>query len=88
MKPAAIRLSELLGQEVILAADVIGEDAKAKAAALKEGQVMMLENVRFHKEEVKNDPAFTKELASMADFCDAFGDGFVTRAGVSGGFRF
>ena len=74
MKPAAEHLSKLLGKEVVLAADVIGEDAKAKAAALKEGEILMLENVRFHKEETKNDPAFAKELASMADIYvnDAF----------------
>lgn len=79
MKPTAKRLSELLGQEVIMASDVIGEDAKTKAAALKEGQVLMLENVRFHKEETSKDPevarAFAKELASMAEIYvnDAFG---------------
>lgn len=53
MKPTAVRLGELLGKEVIMAKDVIGEDAKAKAAALKDGEVLMLENVRFHKEETK-----------------------------------
>jgi len=86
MKPAAKRLSELLGQEVILAKDVIGEDAKAKAAALKEGQVMMLENVRFHKEEEKNDPAFAKELASMAEIYvnDAFGTAHRAHASTAG----
>ncbi|MCQ2529272.1 MAG: phosphoglycerate kinase, partial [Saccharofermentans sp.] len=51
MKPAAERLAELIGKPVVLAADVIGEDAKAKAAALKEGEILMLENVRFHKDE-------------------------------------
>lgn len=65
MKPTAVRLGELLGKEVIMAKDVIGEDAKAKAAALKDGEVLMLENVRFHKEETKNDANFAKELASM-----------------------
>lgn len=55
MKPVAKRLSELLNQEVIMAKDVIGEDAKEKAANLKEGEVLLLENVRFHKEETKND---------------------------------
>lgn len=79
MKPTAKRLSELIGQDVIMAADVVGSDAKAKAAALKEGQVLMLENVRFHKEETSKDPevakAFAKELASMAEVYvnDAFG---------------
>ncbi|MBQ1894370.1 MAG: phosphoglycerate kinase, partial [Clostridiales bacterium] len=67
MKPAADRLAELIGKPVTLAADVIGEDAKAKAAALKDGEILMLENVRFHKEETKNDPKFAAELASMAD---------------------
>ncbi|HHW30982.1 MAG TPA: triose-phosphate isomerase [Clostridiaceae bacterium] len=86
MKPTAQRLSELLGQEVILAKDVIGEDAKAKAQALKEGQVMMLENVRFHKEEEKNDPAFAKELASMAEIFvnDAFGTAHRAHASTAG----
>lgn len=75
LAPVAKRLSELLGKEVIMAKDVIGEDAKAKAAALKDGDVMLLENVRYHKEETDNDPAFAKELASMADIYvnDAFG---------------
>jgi triosephosphate isomerase len=86
MKPAAIRLSELLGQEVILAKDVIGDDAKAKVAQLKEGQVLMLENVRFHKEETKNDPEFTKELASMADIFvnDAFGTAHRAHSSTAG----
>ncbi|NLO39676.1 MAG: triose-phosphate isomerase [Ruminiclostridium sp.] len=86
MKPAAVRLSELLGQEVVLAADVIGEDAKAKAAALKDGQVMMLENVRFHKEEEKNVPEFTKELASMAEIFvnDAFGTAHRAHSSTAG----
>ena len=56
LKPVAARLSELLGQEVIMAADVVGEDAMAKAAALKAGQVLLLENTRFEKGETKNDP--------------------------------
>ena len=60
LAPASKRLGELLGIEVIQATDVVGEDAKAKAAALQEGQVMMLENARFHAEEEKNDPAFWK----------------------------
>ena len=86
MKPAAEHLSKLLGKEVILAKDVIGEDAKAKAAALKEGEILMLENVRFHKEETKNDPAFAKELASMADLYvnDAFGTAHRAHASTAG----
>ena len=60
LAPVAAKLSELLGKKVELAKYVIGEDAKAKAAALKEGDVLHIENVRFHKEEEKNDPAFAK----------------------------
>lgn len=86
MKPAAKRLSELLGKEVIMAKDVIGEDAKAKAAALKAGEVLMLENVRFHKEEEKNDPAFANELASLAEIFvnDAFGTAHRAHASTAG----
>ena len=86
LAPVAKRLSELLGQDVALAADVIGEDAKAKAAALKPGEVMMIENVRFHKEEEKNDPAFAKELASMAEIYvnDAFGTAHRAHASTAG----
>lgn len=75
MKPVAGRLAELLGQPVQLAQDVIGEDARARAAALREGEVLLLENVRFHKEETANDPAFARELASLAEIYvnDAFG---------------
>ena len=85
MVPASERLGELLGMEVIQAKDVIGEDAKTKAAALKEGQVMMLENARFHKEE-KNDPAFAKELASLAEIYvnDAFGTAHRAHATTAG----
>ncbi len=86
MKPTAVRLGELLGKEVIMAKDVIGEDAKAKAAALKDGEVLMLENVRFHKEETKNDPEFAKELASMAEIFvnDAFGTAHRAHASTAG----
>ena len=86
MKPAADRLSLLLGKPVILASDVIGEDAKAKAAALKDGEILMLENVRFHKEETKNDPAFAAELASLADLYvnDAFGTAHRAHASTAG----
>lgn len=75
LAPVARRLSELLGKDVIFARDVIGEDAKAKAAALQPGQIMLLENLRFHIEEEKNKPEFAKELASMAEVyvSDAFG---------------
>ena len=75
LAPVAVRLSELLGREVIFAKDVIGEDAKAKAAALKGGEIMLLENTRFHIEEEKNVDSFAKELASLAEVyvSDAFG---------------
>lgn len=86
MKPAVVRLSELLGRPVVLAADVIGEDAVAKAAALKDGEVLMLENVRFHKEETKNDPAFAAKLADLADLYvnDAFGTAHRAHASTAG----
>ncbi len=86
MKPAAERLAELLGKPVTLAADVIGEDAKAKAAALQDGEILMLENVRFHKEETKNDPAFARELAGLAEIFvnDAFGTAHRAHASTAG----
>ncbi len=86
LAPVAARLSELLGIEVKMAKDVIGEDAKAKAAALKPGEVLLLENVRFHKEETKNDPAFAKEMASMAEIYvnDAFGTAHRAHASTAG----
>ena len=75
LAPVAKRLSELLGQEVIMAADVVGPDAMAKAAALQPGQILLLENTRFEKGETKNDPELAKKMASMADVyvSDAFG---------------
>lgn len=75
LKPVAVRLSELLGKDVKMADDVVGESAKALAADLKNGEVMLIENVRYHAEETKNDPDFSKELASMAEIFvnDAFG---------------
>ena len=75
LAPVAKRLSELLGKDVIMAADVVGEDAMAKAAALQPGQIMLLENTRFEKGETKNDPELSKKMASMADLyvSDAFG---------------
>ncbi|MBP3314150.1 MAG: phosphoglycerate kinase [Oscillospiraceae bacterium] len=75
LKPVAERLSQLLGQDVIMATDVVGEDAKAKAAALQCGQVLLLENTRFEKGETKNDPALAKAMADMAELyvSDAFG---------------
>ena len=86
LKIVADRLSELLGQEVIMAADVAGEDAKAKAAALTEGQVMLLENTRYIKGETKNDPELSKDLASMADIFvnDAFGTAHRAHSSTAG----
>ncbi|MBP3334231.1 MAG: phosphoglycerate kinase [Clostridia bacterium] len=86
LKPVAEKLSELLGQTVIMASDVIGSDAKAKAADLKCGEVLLIENVRFHEEEEKNDPAFAKELASMAEIYvnDAFGTAHRAHASTAG----
>ncbi len=75
LKPVAARLGELLGMDIIMAADVVGEDAKAKAAALQPGQVLLLENTRFEKGETKNDPKLAKAMADMAELyvSDAFG---------------
>ena len=86
LAPVAKRLSELLGQEVIFAKDIIGEDAKAKAAALQPGQIMLLENLRFDKGEEKNDPEFAKALASLADVyvSDAFGTVHRAHASTAG----
>ncbi len=86
LKIVAERLSELLGKEVIMAADVAGEDAKAKAAALNDGDVMLLENTRFIKGETKNDPELSKDLASMADIFvnDAFGTAHRAHSSTAG----
>ena len=86
LAPVAKELSKLLGQEVIMAKDVIGEDAMSKAANLKEGEILLLENVRFHKEETDNDPEFSKKLASMAEVYvnDAFGTAHRAHASTTG----
>ena len=86
LAPVAKRLGELLGREVIFASDVIGEDAKAKAAALKPGEIMLLENLRFEKGEEKNDPEFAKALASFAELyvSDAFGTVHRAHASTAG----
>lgn len=86
LRPVCDRLNELLGNKVVLAADVVGEDAKAKVAALKEGHAVLLENVRFHKEEEKNDPEFSKALAQFADVYvnDAFGTAHRAHASTAG----
>ena len=86
LAPVAKRLSELLGMDVIFATDTIGEDAQAKAAALQPGQLLLLENLRFAKGETKNDPAFAKALADMAEIfvSDAFGTVHRAHASTAG----
>ena len=86
LAPVAAKLTELLGQNVALAADITGEDAKAKAAALAEGEAMLLENVRFDAREEKNDPEFARELADMAEVYvnDAFGTAHRAHATTAG----
>ncbi len=86
LAPVACRLSELLGQEVKMAKDVVGESAQELAANLKDGEVMLIENVRFHKEETKNDAEFSKKLASLADLYvnDAFGSAHRAHSSTTG----
>ena len=86
LKPVAKELSKLLGQEVIMAGDVIGEDAKNKAENLKNGEILLLENVRFHREETDNDPEFAKKLASFGEVFvnDAFGTAHRAHASTEG----
>jgi len=86
LTPVAKRLAELLGQEVIKTDDCIGDDVAAKVAALDNGQVLLLENVRFYKEEEKNDREFAQKLAANADFYvnDAFGTAHRAHASTEG----
>ena len=86
LAPVAKRLGELLHMDVIFATDTIGPDAKAKAAALQPGQILLLENTRFDPREEKNDPEFAKELASMAEIfvSDAFGTVHRAHASTAG----
>ena len=86
LAPVAERLSEKLGKKVVLAKDVIGEDAKKCVAAMKPGDVVLLENLRFHKEEEKNVPEFAKALADFADIYvnDAFGTAHRAHASTEG----
>jgi len=91
LKPAAKKLEELLGKPVAFAADCVGADAEAKSKALKDGDVLVLENVRFHPEEEKNGEAFSKQLAALCDgifVCDAFGSAHRAHASVVGITRF
>ena len=86
LAPVAKRLSELLGKEVLFAPDCVGEEAAAMAKALKPGQILLLENLRYHKEEEKNDPEFSRQLASLAEVAvnDAFGVSHRAHASVEG----
>ena len=86
LRPAAQRLSELLGKPVAFASDIAGEDALAKAAALKDGEILIVENLRFDKREKKNDPAFCEELAKLGDVYvnDAFGTAHRAHASTAG----
>ena len=90
LKPVADRLSEILGKKVIFAYDTIGPDAKEKAAALRDGDIMLLENLRFDIREEKNDSEFAKELASLADIYvnDAFGTAHRLHASTGGVAKF
>lgn len=86
LRPAALRLAELLGKPVAFAKDTVGEDAQGKTAALREGDVLLLENLRFDKREKKNDPAFCEELAKLGDAYvnDAFGTAHRAHASTAG----
>ena len=86
LAPVAARLGELLGCPVPLAADVTGESARSLADSLRDGEVMLLENVRFDPREEKNDPAFARELASLAELYvnDAFGTAHRAHASTAG----
>ena len=86
LQPVAEELSNLLGKEIIMAKDVIGEDATSKAADLKQGEILLLENVRFHREETDNDAEFSKKLAGLAEVYvnDAFGAAHRAHASTAG----
>ncbi len=91
LKPAARKLEELLGKPVAFALDCVGPGAEGQSKALRDGEVLVLENVRFHPEEEKNDEAFSKQLAVLCDglfVCDAFGSAHRAHASVVGITRF
>jgi phosphoglycerate kinase len=91
LKPVAARLQELLGKPVSFASDCVGADAESKSKALKNGDVLLLENVRYHAEEEKNDPEFAKQLSALCDdlfVCDAFGSAHRAHASVVGITKF
>ncbi|MCB7037701.1 phosphoglycerate kinase [Eggerthella sinensis] len=86
LRPAAQRLSELLGKPVVFATDTVGPDAQAKAASLRDGDVLVVENLRFDRREKKNDPAFCEELAALGELYvnDAFGTAHRAHASTAG----
>jgi len=91
LRPAAKKLEELLGKPVAFALDCVGPGAESQSKALRDGEVLVLENVRFHPEEEKNDEAFSKQLAALCDgvfVCDAFGSAHRAHASVVGITRF
>src|SRR6202035_3677546 len=91
LAPVAKKLSELLERDVVFAEDCVGADAETKSKALQDGGVLLLENVRFHPEEEKNDEAFSKQLAALCDgvfICDAFGSAHRAHASVGGITRY
>jgi phosphoglycerate kinase len=91
VRPAAKKLEELLGKPIAFALDCVGPGAEGQSKALRDGEVLVLENVRFHPEEEKNDEAFSKQLAALCDglfVCDAFGSAHRAHASVVGITRF
>ncbi len=91
LKPVAARLSELLGQPVAFAADCVGQEAESKSRALKDGDVLLLQNVRYHPEEESNEENFSRQLAALCDqlyVCDAFGSAHRAHASVVGITKF
>jgi phosphoglycerate kinase len=91
LRPTAKKLEELLGKPVAFALDCVGPGAEGQSKALRDGEVLVLENVRFHGEEEKNDEAFSKQLAALCDglfVCDAFGSAHRAHASVVGITRF
>src|SRR5579863_1092449 len=91
LAPVAAKLSEMLGKPVAFASDFVGADAEAQSKALKNGEVLLLENVRYHAQEEANDPEFSRQLAALCDqifVCDAFGSAHRAHASVVGITRF
>lgn len=87
LAPVAVRLSELLGQPVVFAADCVGTDAESKSKALRDGEVLLVENVRFHTQEEADDAEFSRQLSQLCDqlfVCDAFGSSHRAHASVVG----